>query len=432
MGNLIKFAAAGDSFITRRLPSLEDDSFSDIASLLKKADVRFNNLEVTVHNEEGFPSAFSGGTWALGDPSALDDIESYGFNLINFANNHTLDYSYGGLIATKKYLSKHNFVYAGAGENLSEASDPKYLDCGSGRIGFIAATSTFHDSWIAGEQRRDMIGRPGINPLRYKSTYVVSKKRIEELKDIANDTDINAVNNLNIKEGFEVQGNSKEFKFGNYVFSEGINQGQITEPDEADLKRIGSAISEAKRQSDYVIVSIHSHEMKGEDKSAPADFLIKFARFCIDSGANAVIGHGPHVLRPIEIYKNSPIFYSLGNFIFQSDTVRKLPSDFYEKYNLGNNNNTADAFDTRSKNNTIGLGANPYVWESVIPVWEVEDNRLKSISLYPIELGYNEPRYKRGWPHLSENAEIIKRLQHLSKPFGTNIKVDGSVGKILL
>lgn len=429
---ITKFAAAGDSFITRRLPSADDENFKALSALIKKADVRFNNLEVTVHNEEGFPSAFSGGTWALAGPSVLNDIEGYGFNLINWANNHTLDYSYGGLIATKKYIEEHGLVHAGAGENLSEAGSPKYLDTKAGRIGFIAATATFHNYWIAGEQRRDMAGRPGINPLRHKSTYVVSKEDMESLRKIAAYTDINAKLNLDVKEGFEVESPEGIFKFGGFTFKEGDNKGEITDPDERDMKRLTNAISEAKRQADYVIISIHSHEMKGEDKNVPADFIVKFARRCIDCGANAVIGHGPHVLRAIEIYKDSPIFYSLGNFIFQSDTVHKLPSDFYEKYGLDNMHNTADAFDVRSKNNTIGLGANPYVWQSVIPFWEAENGRLKSISLYPIELGFNEARYRRGWPRLSQNPEILKRLQELSKPFGTKISVEYGIGKILL
>jgi len=40
------------------------------------------------------------------------------------------------------------------------------------------------------------------------------------------------------------------------------------------------------------------------------------ARMLIDSGADAVIGHHPHVIQDEEIYNGSPIFYSLGNFVF--------------------------------------------------------------------------------------------------------------------
>ncbi len=45
----------------------------------------------------------------------------------------------------------------------------------------------------------------------------------------------------------------------------------------------------------------------------------------IDAGADVFVGHGPHVLRGIEIYKGKPIFYSLSNFIFQNETVLRMP-----------------------------------------------------------------------------------------------------------
>jgi poly-gamma-glutamate capsule biosynthesis protein CapA/YwtB (metallophosphatase superfamily) len=43
--------------------------------------------------------------------------------------------------------------------------------------------------------------------------------------------------------------------------------------------------------------------------------LVKFAHAVIDAGADMVIGHGPHVLRTVELYKNRLIAYSLGNFL---------------------------------------------------------------------------------------------------------------------
>ena len=47
----------------------------------------------------------------------------------------------------------------------------------------------------------------------------------------------------------------------------------------------------------------------------PRGDLRKFARAVIDAGADAVVGHGPHVLRGVEFYKGRPVFYSLGNFL---------------------------------------------------------------------------------------------------------------------
>lgn len=428
----MSFVATGDSFITRRNPSTLNQSFQALKSMILKSEFRFTNFEVTAHDFEGFPSAVSGGTWAVAHPSVLKDIKSYGFNCIAWANNHTLDYSYGGLEATARYLDDYDFIHAGVGKNLAEASAPKYVECPSGRVALIAATSTFHESWIAGEQRPDIDGRPGVNPLRFETKHVISKEKLAQLKRIAEISEINADYNLAVKEGFEVAPSVQGLRFGKYDFEIGKEEGKKTLPSQIDLDRILNNISEAKRQSDYVIVSIHSHEMKGEHKDKSPQFLETFARACIDEGAHAIIGHGPHILRGIEIYKERPIFYSLGNFIFQNDTVTNLPQDFYTKHGLSFEHNIADALDKRSNNGAIGLGVNPNVWESIIPQWEMKNGKLEQIKLYPIELGFGMPRYKRGWPSLSDSTNILKSLQKLSKPYGTKIQINNNLGLITL
>lgn len=423
------FVATGDSFITRRVPP-GNQAFEEIASLIQSAEVRFTNFEVTAHHFEGYPGAVSGGTWARTSPEVLEDIKNYGFNLVAWANNHTLDYTYGGLKATEKYLNQYGFVHAGVGSNLAFASEPRYLETNSGRVALISATSTFHETHIAGEQRPDMMGRPGINPLRFRTIHKISAEKMAQLKEIADTVDLNAAENLKMKEGFQLPRTDDLYSFGKYLFMEDVEEGQITIPNQKDLNRIRTVISEAKRQADYVLVSIHAHEMKGERKELPADFLEMFSRACIDEGAHAVIGHGPHIVRGIEIYKSKPIFYSLGNFIFQNDTVSHLPADFYEKYGLDHKNNVADAFDRRSRNNTAGFGAIEDIWLSFIPTWKMKDGVLEEILLYPIELGFKEPRSMRGWPALDNRTSVLKKLQELSEPYGTKIEIEEGIGRI--
>lgn len=117
----MRMFATGDSFIARRLPP-EDAASQDLARLFKNGDMNFTNLEVTTHNREGSPSAFSGGTWAVAPPAVLDDLKLYGFNLFNWANNHTLDYLYRGLEATEKELDARQMIHAGAGRDLAAAA----------------------------------------------------------------------------------------------------------------------------------------------------------------------------------------------------------------------------------------------------------------------------------------------------------------------
>ncbi len=94
------FVAAGDIFMTRRLPQGGYPGFAELRAFLQGFDARFANLEVTVHDREGYPGAVSGGTWAMAHPGGLPDLDTYGFNLYNAANNHSLDYSHNGLLAT--------------------------------------------------------------------------------------------------------------------------------------------------------------------------------------------------------------------------------------------------------------------------------------------------------------------------------------------
>lgn len=431
MNQAMRFVATGDSFITRRIPD-KSAWAEELSNLLKSAEVRFTNLEVTTHDFEGTPGAVSGGTWGIASPHVLRDIKGLGFNLINWANNHALDYSIDGLKATEKYLNQYEFVHAGAGCNLARASEPRYLEAPSGRVALLGATSTFHESWMAGEQCPDMVGRPGINGLRYKEFFVVKPARLRTLKEIAAEIPINAAHNRRITQGYALKSEDGLFPFGQHLFKEGEAEGQVTMPDPKDMARILRSISLARRMADYVVVSIHSHEMKGNANDEPADFLVQFARKCIDEGAHAVIGHGPHILRGIEIYKQRPIFYSLGNFIFQNDCVSNLPFDFYEKYNLGYTNTVADAFATRSANGTRGLAVMAEAWQSIVPCWTMENGVLKELTLYPVELGFGEPAYRAGWPVLTRNTEIIERVQRLSAQFGTVIDITNGTGKVAI
>ncbi|MFP3392737.1 CapA family protein [Brevibacillus sp. SIMBA_040] len=427
----ILFAATGDSFITRNLP-YKDQAFREVSRLLHRADVRIANLETTVHDNEGYPSAQSGGTWAMSPPSVLHVMKDYGFNLIGWANNHTLDYLYGGLEATERNLNEFGFVHAGAGKNLAEAGAPRYLECESARVALIAATSTFHPWWAAGDQRPDSIGRPGINPMRYIMTHHVQEDKLKQLQAISESTDINAFNKLLIEEGFMNDPGKDIFLFGNSRFVVSDEEGTSTQPHPRDLQRIVKTINEAKQRADYVIISIHAHEMKGEAKEVPADFLPTFAKACIDAGAHAVVGHGPHLLRGIEIYKNRPIFYSLGDFIFQTEAVTSQPADFYEHYGLDHTHTVADALNAMSANYTRGLCVHREVWESVVPLWKMQDGELVEIELHPIELGFNLPVHRMGWPKISADTRILEDLQALSAPYGTEIKMEGGIGRVVL
>ena len=80
-------------------------------------------------------------------------------------------------------------------------------------------------------------------------------------------------------------------------------------------KMVRKDIVAARRQAAIVLVTVHWGE---EGTTRLREYQPRLARLMIDSGADAVIGHHPHILQGIERYKRGIIFYSLGNFVFAS------------------------------------------------------------------------------------------------------------------
>lgn len=76
-------------------------------------------------------------------------------------------------------------------------------------------------------------------------------------------------------------------------------------------------VAKAKEKADFVVVSIH---LGSEYQHSPNQHQIDFAHSAIDAGADFIYGHHPHVVQSIEVYNNKPIFYSLGNYIFDQTT----------------------------------------------------------------------------------------------------------------
>jgi poly-gamma-glutamate synthesis protein (capsule biosynthesis protein) len=153
------------------------------------------------------------------------------------------------------------------------------------------------------------------------------------------------------------------------------------------------------------------------------------------AGADVVVGHGPHVLRGIEIYRGKPIFYSLGDFMFENETLLRLPYENYETYGLGPDSHVADFNDERYDMDRRSFPANREVWESVIALPRWDDGELIELTLHPIGLGFGTPRWERGRPMLADgelDAKIIEDLRIRSIPFGTVIVLENGVGVVKL
>ena len=204
---------------------------------------------------------------------------------------------------------------------------------------------------------------------------------------------------------------------------------------EVDRDRVLHEVRNATDQGDYVVVNSHSHE-PGNNSILPPDWMVEFTHDVIDAGANTFIIHGPHQLRGIEIYRGRPIFYSLGNFIFQNETIDPMPADQRDRYGLPLGMLASEIYDRRfgvneDGNPTTGFPTGSQWYESVLAVTTFEGDEVTEIRLYPIELGWRADRSQRGTPRLAPDAlgrKIIEHLAVLSEPFGTRIVYEDGTG----
>jgi poly-gamma-glutamate capsule biosynthesis protein CapA/YwtB (metallophosphatase superfamily) len=211
-------------------------------------------------------------------------------------------------------------------------------------------------------------------------------------------------------------------------------------PNAEDARRILQSIRDARQHADLVIVYQHNHVFSNHsfstiftegmaERLAPNEWLQKWTHQEIDAGADIIVMHGAPLLHGVEIYRGRPIFYDLGNLIYN------VPA-------------------------TLTYIDEPMAWESMVAYVEFDGasgsasdshgrRNLKSITLRPIVLNTlgegqpdvhseytnNEFLVTRGLPGPAPGARaryILERVADASKPFGTAIEVKGETAEIKL
>lgn len=428
-------AAAGDLVLDDVLSWRLRRESPELVELLQAADVTFGNFESTAIDLDrfgGWPEAEPGGSWLVSSPRVPADLKTMGFNLLGRANNHTTDWGVAGMRYTNSLLDEAGIVHAGTGSSLADARAPKFLCVPAGRVSLVAAASRFEPMSRASDPMGRIPARPGVNALRTTRHVLVAPEQLEQLARIRDAQPEGSVRRSIIASDKK---NGTVTLFGTKYRTNPAATGGIAfefSMHERDLQDILRNIRQGKQTSDFSVVSMHTHE-PGNYSDAPPDFLPAFARQAIDHGADAVIGHGPHRLRGIEIYRKKPIFYSLGNFFFMENTYQPLTRDAFEKEGI--DPSALTAAELLEKKRVHGVFADSVWYESVVAVSRYDTTgNLKEVRLHPIEMHWNDGRdADRGIPRLvyGEAAErILRELQRLSQPFGTNIDIEGSIGVI--
>ena len=369
----------GQSMIRSDLRATAPDAVPRIRSLLR-GDVVFTNFEGTV--AEPGQSVTGGGRGFLAPAEALDALQTFGFNLLSLSNNHAFDLKETGIDNTLREVQRRGIAHAGVGATLSDAAAPAYLHVGNMTVALVASASGLIRE--GGAARAD---RRGVNELRVMAGGAVNEANAD------------------------------------------LPGAPANVPNQEDAARILKAIREAKARADLVVVYQHNHVFGNKsfdtifsegmaERLEPNKWLRDWTHAEIDAGADIVVMHGAPLLHGVEIFRGKPIFFCLGNFIYNVPPAITYISE-------------------------------PMAWESVVAYLEFRGKTLQSIALRPIAMNYvgngqpdvhsqytsNEFLQTRGLPSPAEGAQaryILERVAEYSKPFGTKIVVDGAGASVEL
>lgn len=425
-------ASVGDIIDILPIAALADPPFQNAIKIVRDADIAVGNMEANIVDWDTFDGPLGNMT---GSKGVAADVKAMGFDLVNRANNHTFDSGVEGFLETQKRLDEVGIVHAGTGNSLEEANAARFLQTSKGRVGIVGMYSTGGTSEQGATSRYEVgnLGassrpRPGLNALRVNPSRIVSADQLAAL--------------IKVRETFNtVLGNPvapapstvpTSLQLFGTSYQVGPNPGEIVySMNQDDLQNILRSVRNGKYYADFMIATIHSHE-GGIDSDKAPEFLVELAHKAIDNGADVFVGHGPHVLRGIEIYKGKPIFYGEGEFIRQLHM--SLPDR--ARYTYANTDPAtteltgAEAvYNWRSDREMF----KPENLEGMVAESRFEAGRLVEVRLHPTVAGYNLPFSQMGVPRIPspETARrILERLQLLSKPFGTTIAIEGNVGVI--
>lgn len=421
--------ATGDSLFVAPFPPEYAPMLDRVASFIRSCDARLTNLETNLSDFEFFGNAYSGGTWLNTRRELLPQLFRYGFNFFGNANNHAMDYSYNGLLSTIDTLDAHHVAHAGTGRSLEEAAAPAFLCENGTKFAVFAVDASAENPSRAGRATKKFPPRPGVNYLRHKTVYKVTETELAQLRAIAEHTRINYAHERLVATGYHTPDPEGSFTFGGQLYTTRTDVPETT-CDPGDKARLLEAIRKAKSECDCVFILVHCHDNDNVREENPPEYYKEFARACIDAGVSAVFGGGCHRMRGIEIHNGAPIFYSLGDFIYQGPRVEYLPADFMEKYGVDIFATAEEALLARSRGNTIGLHCNKLNYQTVLPKLTFENGRMIDFRLLPVYLNFDRKDHLNGLPDAAvgrEAAEILDLLNELSSPYGVQLKEENGL-----
>lgn len=439
-------ASVGDIIEMRPVSQLADPALQSAIKIVRDADVAVANMESAI----GDITKYEGARWGtIGTKEVAADVKAMGFDLVNRANNWL---SIEAMGHTSAALDAVGIVHAGSGSNLEEARAARFIDTPKGRIGMVGMVSVGTNPATGSNSASYRVGNsggsPGANPINLTRYYVVSQAQLDALRKVR---DSIYENRKNVSSPAELPPDEPRDRlqlFGVW-YKVGAVPGSLSYTmNPTDLRDTLRSIRNGKFYADFMVATIHTHDGHSAVQSKtgyyvgtqwrgfedypseyPPDFLVDLAHQCIDNGADAFVGHGIHVLRGIEIYKGKPIYYGLSDFIFQVNLMMGPDTGAYRPADPSGPDLTAAEVAYLRWDPVL----QPRNLEGVLATAHYDGARLLEVRLYPVDLKYADPISRRGNPHLATGdvaRQILGRLQERSKPFGTQIAIEGDIGVI--
>ena len=265
----ITLLATGDN-----IPSREDYDtlYQHVAPVLKEADITFGQVETVLIDksiEDLYPYVASQARMPCSsDPAVAEGMKRNGYDIVSFSSNHALDYGRTHFLNTIDYLCSAGLEVIGVGRNEEDARHYSILERKGTKIAFLGYCSILPQDYWAQE------ARPGMNPARGLTLY----------------------------EQIEHDQPGTPPRIHSWANRE-------------DKAKMLEDIRKAKQEADLVVVSMHWGIHFTEAQIA--EYQFEYAHDAIDAGADLILGHHAHILKPIEVYKGKVIFYSLGNFAME-------------------------------------------------------------------------------------------------------------------
>jgi poly-gamma-glutamate synthesis protein (capsule biosynthesis protein) len=364
----------GDLLFDRDDPAT---AFEKVKSALDSVDILSGNFEMPCTDDPHM--APSGGTLSLPGASNLKAFGAAGFDVLSLANNHIIDGGHDAMLYDREQLNLQGIATSGAGKNLAEAREPAIVEAGGVKVAFLSYASVFPMGYEANTTK------PGLAPMRGYNLY---------------------------REAFD-----------NYQ-GPGLAPRVESIPDQTDLDNLREDIANAHKRADIVVASFH-----WGDFMKPfylTDFETKIAHYCIDQGADMVVGHHHHTLRGMEWYKGKPIMYGLGHFIFDAHTDKLVPPDLMKV--LGNKTDDPNFYGFQVHEDWPLLALHPDARMTAMAWATVSEGKIDGIGFLPCRL-HPDGSVAPVDPDSAEGKEVVEYVEKGCSTQGLNacIETEGAI-----